>query len=95
MSSRTNRFGFGLGLGLVVTIRFLAAACSPGSASAAMAAGTDAAHRTTAPGTSVAGSGLPDPVNNAGPVNPDEIASSVGEVVNDEGAISSYLYQSL
>jgi len=67
----------------------------PGLGIEAKATGTDAAHRTTAPGTSVAASGLPDPVNNAGPVNPDEIASSVGEVVNDEAAISSYLYQSL
>lgn len=34
-------------------------------------------------------------VNNAGPVNSDEVAASVGEVFNDEGAISSYLYESL
>jgi D-alanyl-D-alanine carboxypeptidase/D-alanyl-D-alanine-endopeptidase (penicillin-binding protein 4) len=34
-------------------------------------------------------------VNNAGAVNPEEIASSVGEVFNDEGTISSYLYESL
>src|SRR5262249_51207232 len=34
-------------------------------------------------------------VNNAGAVNPDAVADSVGEVFNDEGTISSYLYESL
>jgi D-alanyl-D-alanine carboxypeptidase/D-alanyl-D-alanine-endopeptidase (penicillin-binding protein 4) len=34
-------------------------------------------------------------VNNAGAVNPNEIASSVGEVFNDEGTISNYLYENL
>jgi D-alanyl-D-alanine carboxypeptidase len=34
-------------------------------------------------------------VNNAGSVNPEDVASSVGEVVNDEGTISNYLYESL
>src|SRR5262249_30660473 len=34
-------------------------------------------------------------VNNAGPVNPNQIADSVSEVFNDEGTISNYLYESL
>lgn len=34
-------------------------------------------------------------VNNAGAIDPAEVASSVGEVFNDEGTISSYLYESL
>ena len=34
-------------------------------------------------------------VNNAGAVDPAEITTSVGEVFNDEGAISNYLYESL
>jgi len=57
MSSRTRH-----GFGLVVTIRLLAAACSSGSAPAAKATGPGAARRTTTPGTSVAASGLPDPI---------------------------------
>ncbi len=34
-------------------------------------------------------------VNNAGAVDPAEITTSVGEVFNDEGAISNYLYETL
>jgi D-alanyl-D-alanine carboxypeptidase/D-alanyl-D-alanine-endopeptidase (penicillin-binding protein 4) len=34
-------------------------------------------------------------VNNAGAVDPTEITTSVGEVFNDEGAISNYLYENL
>jgi D-alanyl-D-alanine carboxypeptidase/D-alanyl-D-alanine-endopeptidase (penicillin-binding protein 4) len=34
-------------------------------------------------------------VNNAGAVNPNEVASSVSEVFNDEGTISNYLYENL
>ena len=34
-------------------------------------------------------------VNNAGAVNPNEVASSVSEVVTDEGTISNYLYENL
>lgn len=60
MSSRANRHGFGFGL--VVTIRLLAAACSSGSAPAAKATVPGAARGTTTPGTSVAVSGLPDPI---------------------------------
>jgi D-alanyl-D-alanine carboxypeptidase/D-alanyl-D-alanine-endopeptidase (penicillin-binding protein 4) len=34
-------------------------------------------------------------VNNAGSVDPAEITTSVGEVFNDEGAISNWLYENL
>ena len=34
-------------------------------------------------------------VTTAGAVNPEEVASSVSDVVNDEGTISNYRYENL